>query len=304
LQKLVRRPIIVPDPVASKGVAAVHCAQYKRIIYLCKAWVVIVAGARQWQSGFKLSSRRCDLLVLSTSLKGRSMHPDQPLSDKEFDELDSFLLSERCGDDCMTMDALHGYFTALVIGPEMVPVGEWLPRVWGEEAQDAPVFRDDREFDHIVGLMSRFMNEIAITFEVAPKEFEPLFIEHEWEGRRVLDGEPWAWGFWEGMQLRGEAWEPIWQSELAPLLQPIRLLGAEEIEEEEMKLVDTPLKCHRLTIEMEAAVPEIQRFWMENRKSGVATVRHETPKAGRNDLCSCGSGKKFKKCCGAATTLH
>lgn len=24
-----------------------------------------------------------------------------------------------------------------------------------------------------------------------------------------------------------------------------------------------------------------------------------TTKAGRNDLCTCGSGKKFKKCCGA-----
>jgi uncharacterized protein YecA (UPF0149 family) len=25
---------------------------------------------------------------------------------------------------------------------------------------------------------------------------------------------------------------------------------------------------------------------------------------GRNDPCPCGSGKKFKKCCGAAATLH
>jgi SEC-C motif-containing protein len=28
------------------------------------------------------------------------------------------------------------------------------------------------------------------------------------------------------------------------------------------------------------------------------TVRRETPKIGRNDPCTCGSGKKFKKCCG------
>jgi len=28
-------------------------------------------------------------------------------------------------------------------------------------------------------------------------------------------------------------------------------------------------------------------------------VRRETPKVGRNDPCPCGSGKKFKKCCGA-----
>ena len=30
------------------------------------------------------------------------------------------------------------------------------------------------------------------------------------------------------------------------------------------------------------------------------TIRRETPKIGRNDPCPCGSGKKYKKCCGAA----
>ena len=27
-------------------------------------------------------------------------------------------------------------------------------------------------------------------------------------------------------------------------------------------------------------------------------VRRDAPKVGRNDPCPCGSGKKFKKCCG------
>ena len=51
---------------------------------------------------------------------------------------------------------------------------------------------------------------------------------------------------------------------------------------------------------------EIGRF---NRIKGVwyytdgkivtpGTVRHEAPKVGRNDPCPCGSGKKYKKCCG------
>ena len=29
------------------------------------------------------------------------------------------------------------------------------------------------------------------------------------------------------------------------------------------------------------------------------TFRREIPKVGRNDPCPCGSGKKYKKCCGA-----
>jgi tetratricopeptide (TPR) repeat protein len=32
----------------------------------------------------------------------------------------------------------------------------------------------------------------------------------------------------------------------------------------------------------------------------VETIRNEADKTGRNDPCPCGSGKKFKKCCGAA----
>jgi len=29
-----------------------------------------------------------------------------------------------------------------------------------------------------------------------------------------------------------------------------------------------------------------------------ATVKRDQPKVGRNDPCPCGSGKKYKKCCG------
>ena len=227
------------------------------------------------------------------------MHLDEPLSDKEFKELDQFLLSDRCADDGMTMDSLHGFLTALAIGPEEVLMSEWLPRVWGSAGKDGPKFKTPKEAERITMLIARFMNEVAITFEVAPKEFEPLFCEHEVEGRTLLDGDAWAWGFWEGMNLRADAWEPIWESNLADMVKPVYLLGAEEIEEEEMALVDDPAKRHKLAIEMEAAIPHIHKFWQPHRKSAVQQVKHETPKAGRNDPCPCGSGKKFKKCCGA-----
>jgi len=227
------------------------------------------------------------------------MHLDEPLSDKEFNELDAFLLSDRSSEDCMTMDALHGYLTALAIGPCEVPFAEWLPRVWGATPEDAPKFRNDKEAQRITTLIARFMNEVVMTFDVAPKEFEPLFCEQQWHGRTVLDGEAWAWGFWEGMQLRADEWQPIHESPLAPLLRPIYLLGAEEIEEEELALVDDPGKVNKLTIEVEAAIPHIHRFWKPLRKSAVTTVKHDAPTPGRNDPCPCGSGKKYKKCCGA-----
>jgi uncharacterized protein len=227
------------------------------------------------------------------------MHLDDPLSDKEFTELDQFLLSDRCADDGMTMDSLHGYLAALVIGPEEVLMAEWLPLVWGSFAEEGPKFKNEQEAQRIVGLIGRFMNEVATTFEVAPKEFEPLFCERDIDGRSVLDGDGWAWGFWEGMQLRAEAWEPIWSSNLAEIMRPIYLLGADEIEEEEAEELEDPVKRGKLAVEMEAAIPEIRKFWLPNRKSAVMQVRNDAPKVGRNDPCPCGSGKKFKKCCGA-----
>jgi preprotein translocase subunit SecA len=47
--------------------------------------------------------------------------------------------------------------------------------------------------------------------------------------------------------------------------------------------------------EEQAAAPPPQR-----RAPSIAPVKRETPKIGRNDLCPCGSGEKFKKCHGAA----
>jgi uncharacterized protein len=231
------------------------------------------------------------------------MQLDEPLSDKEFKELDQFLLSDRCAEDGMTMDSLHGYLTALAIGPEMIMMSEWLPLVWGEK-KVAPKFKNNKEGERIVGLIARYMNEIAITLEVAPKEYEPLFCELEWEGRSILDGEAWAMGFWTGMHLHEGTWDPIYASNIAPLMRPFYLMGADEIEDTEETLVDDPVKRHKLAVEIEAAVPEIYRFWLPQRKSSISTVMRESPKVGRNDDCPCGSGKKFKKCCGAEPVLH
>jgi uncharacterized protein len=225
------------------------------------------------------------------------MQLDQPLTEKEFDELDRFLLSDRTPEDAMTLDTLHGYLTAIAIGPETIMPAEWLPRVWGEEGA-APKWKNSKEEERIVNLIMRFMNEILITFEVAPKEFEPLYCEHEVDGQTLIDAEAWTWGFWEGMELREGSWQEIWDSEVAELMRPLYLLGADEIEEEELPEVEDPVKAHKLALEMEANLPAIHRFWATRRKPAVETVKRDDPKVGRNDDCPCGSGKKYKKCCG------
>ena len=106
---------------------------------------------------------------------------------------------------------------------------------------------------------------------------KPLFVEHEYEGQTLIDAEAWCWGFWEGMELRPGSWDEIWDSEVAELMQPIYLLGADEIEEEELKLVEDPVKAHKLAQELEANLPAIYRFWVPRRKAGGAN--HEARRA-------------------------
>ncbi|MCJ7692479.1 MAG: SEC-C domain-containing protein, partial [Sedimentisphaerales bacterium] len=58
----------------------------------------------------------------------------------------------------------------------------------------------------------------------------------------------------------------------------------------------------------QAAHDEVGQFAMAERQRAAAQasqgevkvkqIRLEKPKVGRNEPCSCGSGKKYKKCCG------
>lgn len=183
------------------------------------------------------------------------------LSDQEFDELDRFLMSEHCSDETMAMDALNGYLTAIAIGPAAIPQAQWLAKIWGPTPQDAPKFRDAQQAVRIHELLSRALDDIRVTFEVAPKDFEPLFSVHKIKGKELLDAEAWCWGFLEAMSLNEAAWQPLRASPQAILLRAIDLLGAEEIDDTQLVLADDPVKCHKLAIEVEVSVPQIQRFW-------------------------------------------
>ena len=48
---------------------------------------------------------------------------------------------------------------------------------------------------------------------------------------------------------------------------------------------------------------EARRLVERQPLDSVTTFRRTAPKIGRNDPCPCGSGKKFKQCCGRKT-LH
>jgi SEC-C motif-containing protein len=44
---------------------------------------------------------------------------------------------------------------------------------------------------------------------------------------------------------------------------------------------------------------EGQWYFKDGKPVAPKTLQREAPKVGRNDPCPCGSGKKYKKCCGS-----
>ena len=51
--------------------------------------------------------------------------------------------------------------------------------------------------------------------------------------------------------------------------------------------------------ELSSFIKEDGKWYFVDGVLKDATIKRDAPKIGRNDPCSCGSGKKFKKCCGA-----
>ncbi|MDT8342737.1 MAG: SEC-C metal-binding domain-containing protein, partial [Longimicrobiales bacterium] len=55
--------------------------------------------------------------------------------------------------------------------------------------------------------------------------------------------------------------------------------------------------------ELEQPSQQTRMVLSHGQRKGVdkEPVRRQGPRVGRNDPCPCGSGKKYKKCCGAAS---
>ena len=68
-----------------------------------------------------------------------------------------------------------------------------------------------------------------------------------------------------------------------------RIMSLEEL------LASMPQELRHQTME-QFGIAEVEAE--EPQEEVHITFHRETPKVGRNDLCPCGSGKKYKKCCG------
>jgi len=138
----------------------------------------------------------------------------------DLEELSRYLNFDQSPDDCMGLSDLDGFFTAIIIGPELIMPSEWLPMIWGDEK---PEFESTAHAETISDLIIDRYNEIAIGFNADPERFEPIFWKSPTGEVIVMD---WAAGFLDAVEMRRTAWEPLFSHRKAKLLlEPLLILG-------------------------------------------------------------------------------
>lgn len=230
-----------------------------------------------------------------------------PLSDTELEELDQFLLYGVDNDEAMTLDTLDGYLHAIAIGPQTIMPSQWLPKVWGEDSAMMPPMDSIEQLNHIMGLVMRHYNSIISGFEQSPPLMTPYWDTYEYAIGEFEDAEGWAHGFTEGVALNRAAWKPLFDSPHGQQwYRPIGLLGEESFSADQDELTKTPEQREQLAQQIEDCLANIHAFWLPLREAihERETAQRLRTKVGRNEPCPCGSGKKFKKCCGSASELH
>ena len=231
----------------------------------------------------------------------RTFTQKEPLTDAELDRLGGFLKTCK-GGRAMNVEALDGFFAALIAGPETVMPSEYYREVFGGEMSDACEFGSLDEANEILGLMMRHWNDIAGTLN-KDEVYVPLLLEDE-DG--TAHGNDWAHGFMRGMGMRHDGWaELVNDEEHGGCLIPMMMLYHEHDEDPELRPAPiSPEKREGVIVHMAAGLlGAYQYFRLQQRVSPGAHTkpRRNASKVGRNDLCPCGSDKKYKNCCGGTT---
>jgi uncharacterized protein len=219
-----------------------------------------------------------------------------PLSDFEFDRLAMILGGFRGDDAISTLEGVDGFFAALLCSPSLVMPSEYLPEIWGGDLHEQESLPSACHVEELVTLLTRHWNAMACSFS-SDEFFVPLILKDE---RGQYLGNNWAKGFLRGMELRREEWGVLFENEEdAAAVAPIFILAHEHDPDPEMRSEPVPEeKRDDLAVFLVTGVNHIYRFFA-SRRHAPATTR--VRKVGRNEACPCGSGVKYKKCCGRMT---
>lgn len=207
----------------------------------------------------------------------------------------------------LNLEALDGYLSALMVSPDMVMPGEWQPGIFGDKP---PRWDGAEEAAEVEALLTGLWNLISerVRQEAPDREqLLPLIWMPEDESGEDEDGvgHDWALGFLRGVELRKAAWD-IWLEEeewiLESYLDVISLLDGRQLFDADGKALDAPRALpvderREIVLDLPWLLIDLHRHRIEALTPRTPIRRGTT--TGRNDPCPCGSGKKFKKCCGA-----
>ena len=162
----------------------------------------------------------------------------------------------------MGLSDLDGFLTGIAIGPELVLPSKWLPVIWGGES---PNFKSVQEAQSITSAIMERYNEIVRAFQDKPPAFDPVF----WETKDgLVIAADWAEGFYDAINLRPKAWEPLFHDKNgADLMKSIMILcGRQEGASDLSPSAESEL-MREAGEQLPAAVIGIHGFWRARRKA-------------------------------------
>ncbi len=226
------------------------------------------------------------------------------LTEAELDRLEGLLEAEIFGEDAMRLDEAQALICAVVSNPEPIQPTVWLPEVLGSQIEKA----DDPVVEETIGLLIRLNNDIAQSL-LSDETISPLLYPID-ETLAEYDFAAWADAYVYGAGLGGNWYELAGKhtEDLSELLEPMFMLNGmlKEDAEKSGERWFSPTEEARLMSDIQENLPLIVQtlynFWRAKR--GGVTVQRDEPKSGRNDPCPCGSGKKYKQCCGRPEKLN
>ncbi len=221
------------------------------------------------------------------------------LSNTELDVLDEFLAIPALEQTSMDVAVLDGYLTALLISPQLVMPAVWMARVWDmENAQQQPQYANAEEHARIDDFIKRHYHSLAVEISKQTPTLVPVFLRGAQWG--VSE---WCAGFLLGTSFDRDTWaalmeeQPEWFTALNVLG-----LGDDDDIEEEFDDLDAAFDAVMLALQAIDAHFRAERVGEPDPRavdfSAPASMVRDAPKTPRNALCPCGSGKKFKMCCG------
>lgn len=190
-------------------------------------------------------------------------YPDDPatgdaLSTAEIVWLGEFLGSDDVPDTAMPLEAVDGFFTALVVGPETVLPAEYMPIIWDTAERTAPDFADPAQCDTVRDLLSRHWNAIVRSIE-AGQGHSPLLTDE----RPGQEGCAWCYGFMVGVGLRLKAWQPLLDN--AAMGQLLEVIGVLAEADELSDLPPTLPQDRAEIVEALSAIPlSVRDFWRDH----------------------------------------